>query len=128
MHAQLLSYIQLFATPWTAAHQAPMSTEFFRQEYWSRLPFPPLGDLPNPGTESMFPALVGEFFTTEPPEKLTYLHRRNKNIHPYKTWMGVLLHGRFIHNSQILEKPKCLSIGKCIKDCCISIQCNATQN
>ena len=76
---------QLFATPWTAAHQAPMSTEFFRQEYWNRLLFPPLGDLPNPGIESMFPALVGEFFITKPPEKLTYLHRRNKNIHPYKT-------------------------------------------
>ena len=66
-------------------HAAPMSTEFFRQEYWNRLLFPPLGDLPNPGTESMFPALVGEFFITKPPEKLTYLHRRNKNIHPYKT-------------------------------------------
>ena len=41
----------LCATPWTAAHQAPLSMEFSRQEYWSELPFPPPGDLPNPGTE-----------------------------------------------------------------------------
>ena len=40
-----------FATPWTVAHQAPLSMEFSKQEYWSRLPFPTLGDLPNPGTE-----------------------------------------------------------------------------
>ena len=41
----------LCATPWTAAHQAPLSMEFSRQEYWSELPFPPPGDLPNPGIE-----------------------------------------------------------------------------
>ena len=39
------------ATPWTVAHQAPLSMEFFRQEYWSGLPFPSPGDLPNPGIE-----------------------------------------------------------------------------
>ena len=43
------SHIQLFVSLWTAAHQAPLSTGFFRQEHWSRLPFPPLGDLPDPG-------------------------------------------------------------------------------
>ena len=54
-------------TPWTAAHQAPLSMEFPRQEYWSGLSFPSLGDLSNPGTEPMSlmsPALPGEFFTT----------------------------------------------------------------
>ena len=40
MHTQLLSHVQVFATPWTVAHQVPRSVEFFRQEYWSRLPFP----------------------------------------------------------------------------------------
>ena len=57
-------------TPWTVARQAPLSMEFSRQEYWSRLPFPPPGDLPDPGIEPMSPvspALVGGFFTTEPP-------------------------------------------------------------
>ena len=46
-----LSHVRLFATPWTAAHQAPLSTGFPRQEYWSGLPFLFPGDLPNPGIE-----------------------------------------------------------------------------
>ena len=52
--------------PWTVAHQAPLSMGFSRQEYWSELPFPLPGDLPNPGIESMSlksPALAGRFFT-----------------------------------------------------------------
>ena len=52
MHAQLLSHVQLFVTPWTAVCQAPLSIGFSRQEWESRLPFPPPGDLPNPGIES----------------------------------------------------------------------------
>ena len=44
-----LSRVRLFATPWTIAHQAPPFMEFSRQEYWSELPFPSRGDLPNPG-------------------------------------------------------------------------------
>ena len=46
---KLLSRVRLFVTPWTVAHQAPPSMEFSRQEYWSGLPFPSLGNLPNPG-------------------------------------------------------------------------------
>ena len=42
-------------TPWTVAHQAPLSMEFLGQEYWSRLPFPSPGDLPNPGIKVMSP-------------------------------------------------------------------------
>ena len=56
-----------FVTPWTVACQAPLSVGCPRQEYWSRVPFPPPGDLPNTGTEPMLPALAGRFFTTEPP-------------------------------------------------------------
>ena len=52
VRAQSLSHVQLFATPWTVAHQAPLLMEFSRQEYWSALQFPPPGDLPNPGAES----------------------------------------------------------------------------
>ena len=62
----VLSCVQLFATPWTVAHQTPLSKEFFRQEYWSGLLFPSLGDLPNPGIKPSFlvnPALAGRFFT-----------------------------------------------------------------
>ena len=61
------SPVRLFETPWTIAHQAPLSMRFFRQEYWSGLPCPPLGDLPNPGIEPASlksPALRGRFFTT----------------------------------------------------------------
>ena len=49
--------------------QAPLSMGFFRQEYWNGLPFPPPGDLPNPGIGPVSPALAGRFFTTEPPGK-----------------------------------------------------------
>ena len=49
-------------TPWTVAHKAPLSMGFPRQEYWSRLPFPTTGDLPDPGIEPASPALAGGFF------------------------------------------------------------------
>ena len=67
--ACLLSHVHLFATPWTVACQAPLSTEFSRQEYWSGLPFPSQRDLPDSGIRPVSPALAGGFFTTEPPEK-----------------------------------------------------------
>ena len=60
----------LFVTPWTVVHQAPLSLEFSRQEYWSGLPFPPPGDFPGPKIEPespVPPVLAGRFFTTEPP-------------------------------------------------------------
>ena len=57
---KLLSRVRLFATPWTVAYQAPQSMEFSRQEYWSGLPFPSPGDLPNPGIEPGSPALQGD--------------------------------------------------------------------
>ena len=58
-----------FAIPWTVACQAPLSMEFPRQEYWSGLPFPSPGDLPNPGIKPVSPELTDGFFPTEPPEK-----------------------------------------------------------
>ena len=62
-----------FVTSWTAAHQALQSMAFPRQEYWSGLPFPSPGDLPDPGVEPTSPALTGGFFTTESPGKPTEL-------------------------------------------------------
>ena len=56
-------------TPRTVAHQAPLSMGFSRQEYWSRWPFPPPEDLPDPGIKPVFPALAGRFLITEPPGK-----------------------------------------------------------
>ena len=52
-----LSCVLLFATPWTVAYHAPLSMRFSRQEYWSGLPFPSPGDLPDPGIELRSPAL-----------------------------------------------------------------------
>ena len=57
MPAQSLSCVQLFETPWTAAHKAPLSMGFPRQEYWRWLPFPTPGDLPDPGLEPTSPAI-----------------------------------------------------------------------
>ena len=69
---QLLSHVQLFATLWTVAHQAPLSLEFSRQEYHGGLPFPSPGDCPDPGIELLSltsPALAGGFFPLAPPGK-----------------------------------------------------------
>ena len=66
-HAQPLS--QLFATPWTVAHQVSLSMEFSRQEHWSRLPFPSPGDLPGPEIKSGSPALQADPLPPEIPGK-----------------------------------------------------------
>ena len=62
-----LSRVQLFATPWTVAYQAPPSMGFSWQEYWSGLPFPSPGDLPKPGIEPWSPALQADALPSEPP-------------------------------------------------------------
>ena len=59
----MLSHVQLFATQWTIACQAPLSMRFSRQEYWIGLPFPPLEDLPNSGIEPRSPMLQTDSFT-----------------------------------------------------------------
>ena len=72
MRAQSLSGVRLFATPWTVAHQAFLSMEFSRQEYWNGLPFLTPGDRPNPGIKPASlasPALADRVFTTVPPGK-----------------------------------------------------------
>ena len=62
-----LSLVQPFATPWSVAHQAPLSMEFSRQEYLSGLPCPPPGDLSNPGIKPGSPALQADSLSSEPP-------------------------------------------------------------
>ena len=71
MKVKSLSCVRLFATLWTVAHQAPLSMVFSRQEYWSGLPFPSPGDLPDPGIEHRSPALQADALTSEPPGKPT---------------------------------------------------------
>ena len=68
--------VQPCVTLWTVAHQAPLSVGFSRQEHWSGLPWPPLGDLPDPGFKPMFlmsPALAVRFFTTSTTWEAHYL-------------------------------------------------------
>ena len=65
------SRVQLFVIPWTVACQAPLSMEFFGQEYWSGLPSPSPGHLPKPEIKPTSPALAGRFFITKPPWKPT---------------------------------------------------------
>ena len=64
-----LSRVRLSATPWTVAYQAPPSMEFSRQEYWSGLPFPSPGYLPDPGIEPGSPTLQADALSSEPPGK-----------------------------------------------------------
>ena len=64
-----LSRVQLFVTPWTVAHQAPLSMGLSRQEYWSGLPFPSPGDLPEPGIKPWSPALQADSLLSESPGK-----------------------------------------------------------
>ena len=68
--------------PWTIAHQAPLSMEFSRKEYWNGLPFPSPGDLPNPGIEPRSPALQADALSSEPPGKL------KKNTHNIKLYQA----------------------------------------
>ena len=68
------SGLTLFVTPWMAARQAPLSMGFPRQEYWSGLPFLSPGDLPNPGIQPLYPALVGRFFYYWAPRESTHIY------------------------------------------------------
>ena len=62
VHAEWLSHVQIVATPWTSAHQAPLSMGYSRQEYWSGLPFHPPGGCLDPGMEPSSPPLQSDSF------------------------------------------------------------------
>ena len=69
----MLSCVQLFVTPWTVAHEAPLSWIFARQEYWSGLSFPSLGDLPDPGIKPASPVSPAQQGSSLPAEPLVNL-------------------------------------------------------
>ena len=73
MHAHLLSCAQLFAAPWTVVRQTLLSMDFFRQEDWSGLPFPPPGYLPDPGSNLCLLHWQGDSLPLAPPEKPFFL-------------------------------------------------------
>ena len=84
LKVKLLSHVQLFATPWTIAHQAPPCMEFYRQEYWSGLPFPSPGDLPNPQIVPGSPILQADTLPSEPPGIPNLKDKTKKNSSLYK--------------------------------------------
>ena len=82
-----LSRFWLFATPWTVAYQNPPSMGFSRQEYWSGLPFPSPGDLPDPGIEPPSPALQADAFPSEPPGKSWWISLVSEPEWNKQKWM-----------------------------------------
>ena len=91
-----LSHVHLLATPWTAAYQAP-SMGFSRQEYWSGLPFPSPGDLPDPGIEPRSPTLQADALTSEPPGK-HYAEYITRNAGLEEAQAGIKIARRNINN------------------------------
>ena len=83
-----LAHVQLFKTPWTVVHQTPLSMGFSRQEYWSWLPFPSPGHLPDAGkiepVSLMSPALASRFFTTSTTWEALVLHGECINLHSHQ--------------------------------------------
>ena len=81
----LLSHVQLFVTPWTVAHEAPLSMGFYRQEHWSGLPCPAPGDHPNPRIDLRSPTLQADSFPpSEPPGKPSIVKMPFKF---HRTWL-----------------------------------------
>ena len=113
----LLSHDWFFLTPWTLAHQAPLSMGFFSQEYWSGLPFPPPGDLAGPGIGPTSPALAGRFFTnctacvSDIPGKRTgithpHFYPWGGSFCPCLGHVGILVHSVFWQAaSEVCEPP-----------------------
>ena len=90
----MLSRVQLFAILWTIANQAPLSMDFPRHKYWSGLPLPSPGDLPDPGIESaspVSPALQADSVPAEPSEKvILYIYTQEKELNsPQTTYIHI---------------------------------------
>ena len=102
----VLSCVQLFVTPWTVARQAPRSMGFSRQEYWSELPLPPPGDLPDAGTEPSSlasPALAGRFFQLSHPGSSDARRTGHKKEIDTIRWAKKFIQ---VFPQQLMEKPK----------------------
>ena len=108
------SHVQLFATLWTVAHQASLSMGFSRQEYWSGLPCPPLGGLPNPGIEPRSPTLQAAL-PSEPPGKPKNTGVNNLSLlqenFPTQESNPSLLHDR---SCMSYQGSPCLSGSRCL--------------
>ena len=113
-----VSHVRLFAPPWTVAHQAPPSMGFSRQEYWRGLPFPSLGDLPNPGIEPRSPTSQAEALPSATREAPAIVNNATKNIgkcmYPFRSCFspdicpGVGLHVHLVTLSLVFKGPSIL--------------------
>ena len=91
----MLSHVRLSATPWTVACQAPLYMEFLRQEYWSRLPFPTPGNLPNPGIKPGSPVMQTDSLPLASPGKpytYTHIHTYIYNTHICYIYIFLYIH------------------------------------
>ena len=103
VYAQLLSHIQLFTTSWTITHQAPLSMELSRQEYWGDLTFPPPGHLPGPGFE-----------LASPPSSA---YAGKHTVYPCALWAVLICHGASLMSMSwkgSMLPPGCLTTGRSI--------------
>ena len=91
------SCVQIFATLWTVAHQAPLSMGFSRQEHWRGLPCPPPGDLPNPGIEPTSPTLVGGFYITSTTWEAPICVQIHTNTYIYIYEIYIYIYMKFIY-------------------------------
>ena len=104
----LVAQLCLFETPQTVAYQATLSVGFSRQEYWSGLPFPSPGDLPDPGIEpksTVSPALACRLFTTEPPETDLKQQRHQTSLISVQFSRSVVSDSLWPHESQHARPP-----------------------
>ena len=99
-----VSHVWFFAIPWTVARQVPLSMGFSRQEYWSGLPRPPPGDIPNPGIEPRSPALQVDSLPSEPPGKLKNTRVGSLSL-LQRTFPTQELNPGLLHCRQILYQP-----------------------
>ena len=98
------------ATSWTVALQAPLSIGFSRQEYWSGLPFPTPGHLPDPGIEPsslVSPVLAGGFFTTEPPRSDSIL-----GLVGHRVSVGLPQVAQWVKNPSTKQETRVRSLGQ----------------
>ena len=117
------SHVQLFVTPWTVAHQAPLSIGFSRQEYQSGLPFPPPGDLPNPGIKPrslISPALVGGFFTTSATWEACLDNLQNLSWQIYVNEYLILSACWFLSHQNYFQVTNIMSLNMGVRKRCIT--------
>ena len=108
------------ATPWTIAHQAPLSMGFSRQEYWSGLPCPPPGDLPHPGIEPRSPALQADSLTAEPPGKPSKHSKDETKIEVGNPALTISLTGLPEPNEAGMGEGQVLTS----TNCCTNLKCS----